>query len=246
MNKQRDSNRKRRLLQMSVTRVTPFLRPEQPLVWLCEKDSEGHPRLLPIAVGEFEAAAIQMPLGEDKSLRPISYDLLASMVRQLGVTVRRVVIHTVRRQVFLGSVLIEREGELRDIDTRPSDGIALALRLGIPVFVTEELLEESGLSTEEDRGDVDDAIARFREMEPQTPELLADAGRNTEEGATTEQPLLPQTSTTSQNQQPSKNSHEATLLQLQNRLQQAVMCEQYEEAALLRDQIERLANETQP
>ena len=244
MNKQRDSNRKRRLLQMSVTRVAPFLRPEQPLVWLCEKDSEGHPRLLPIAVGEFEAAAIQMPLGEDKSLRPISYDLLASMVRQLGVTVRRVVIHTVRRQVFLGSVLIEKEGELRDIDTRPSDGIALALRLGIPVFVTEELLEESGLSTDEDGGDVDDTIARFREMEPQTPELLSDAG-DAEEEATTEQPLLPQASTTSQDQ-PSKNSHEATLLQLQNRLQQAVMCEQYEEAAVLRDQIERLADETQP
>lgn len=246
MNKQRDSNRKRRLLQMSVTRVAPFLRPEQPLIWLCEKDCVSHPRLLPIAVGEFEAAAIQMPLGQDKSLRPISYDLLASMVRQLGVTVRRVVIHTVRRQVFLGSVLIEKDGELRDIDTRPSDGIALALRLGIPVFVTEELLEESGLSTDEDGGDVDDAIARFSEMEPQTPELLSDAGSDAD-GAETEQPLLPQTSsTTSQDQQPSKNSHEAILLQLQNRLQQAVMCEQYEEAAVLRDQIERLADETQP
>ncbi len=245
MNKQQDSNRKKRLLQMSVSKVAPFLRPEQPLVWLCEKDSDSHPRLLPIAVGEFEAAAIQMPLGEDKSLRPISYDLLASMVRQLGVTVRRVVIHTVRRQVFLGSVLIEKEGELRDIDTRPSDGIALALRLGIPVFVTEELLDESGLSTEEDSGDVDDAIARFSEMEPQTPELLADAGDDSEEETTTEQPLLPRASTT-QKQQPTKNSHEATLLQLQNRLQQAVMCEQYEEAAVLRDQIERLADETQP
>ena len=114
-----------------------------------------------------------------------------------------------------------------------------------PVFVTEELLEESGLSTDEDGGDVDDTIARFSGMEPQTPELLSDAG-DAEEGATTEQPLLPQGSTTSQNQQPSKSSHEATLLQLQNRLQQAVMCEQYEEAAVLRDQIERLADETQP
>ena len=245
MNKQRDSNRKRRLLQMSVTRVAPFLRPEQPLIWLCEKDCESNPRLLPIAVGEFEAAAIQMPLGQDKSLRPISYDLLASMVRQLGVIVKRVVIHSVRRQVFLGSVLIEKDDELRDIDTRPSDGIALALRLGIPVFVTEELLEESGLSTDEDGGDVDDAIARFSEMEPQTPELLADAGSDAD-GAETEQPLLPQASTTSQDHQLSKSSHEATLLQLQNRLQQAVMCEQYEEAAVLRDQIERLADETQP
>lgn len=245
MNKQRDSNRKRRLLLMNVTRVAPFLRPEQPLIWLCEKDCESHPRLLPIAVGEFEAAAIQMPLGQDKSLRPISYDLLASMVRQLGITVRRVVIHTVRGQVFLASVLIEKDDELRDIDTRPSDGIALALRLGIPVFVTQELLEESGLSTDEDGGDVDDAIARFSEMEPQTPELLADAGSDPD-GTTTEQPLLPQASTTSQHQQPSKNSHEATLLQLQNRLQLAVMCEQYEEAAELRDQIERLADETQP
>ena len=122
----RNSNRKGRLLQVSVARVAPFLRPEQPLVWLCEKDTAEYPRLLPIAVGEFEAAAIQMPLGKDQSLRPISYDLLANMVRHLGVSVRRVVIHSVRKQVFLGSVLIERDGELRDIDTRPSDGIALA------------------------------------------------------------------------------------------------------------------------
>ena len=245
MNKQQDSNRRRRLLPMSVNRVSPFLRPGQPLVWLCEKDSESFPRLLPIAVGEFEAAAIQMPMGEDKSLRPISYDLLAAMVQQLGVVVRRVVIHTVRRQVFLGSVLIEKDGELRDIDTRPSDGIALGLRLGIPVFVTEELLEESGLSTADDDGDIDDAIARFSEMEPQTIELQGDAGGEAE-SAPAEQPLLPQASTTPQKQPPSKNSHEATLLQLQNRLQQAVMCEQYEEAALLRDQIERLADETNP
>jgi bifunctional DNase/RNase len=244
MNKQRDSNRKRRLLEVSVARVAPFLRPEQPLVWLCEKETEGNPRLLPIAVGEFEAAAIQMPLGEDKSLRPISYDLLASMVRQLGVTVRRVVIHTVRRQVFLGSVLIERDGDLRDIDTRPSDGIAMALRLGIPVFVTEELLEESGLSTDEDHGDVDDAIARFSEMEPQTPDELAGAGSDSgEENVIVEALPLPET-TASQIDEPVKSTHEATLIKLQERLQQAVMREQYEEAALLRDQIDRLTDET--
>ena len=244
MNKQRDSNRKRRLLEVSVARVAPFLRPEQPLVWLCEKETEGNPRLLPIAVGEFEAAAIQMPLGEDKSLRPISYDLLASMVRQLGVTVRRVVIHTVRRQVFLGSVLIERDGDLRDIDTRPSDGIALALRLGIPVFVTEELLEESGLSTDEDHGDVDDAIARFSEMEPQTPDELAGAGSDAVEKNAIVEALAPPKTTASQIAEPVKSTHEATLLKLQERLQQAVMCEQYEEAAVLRDQIDRLADET--
>ena len=245
MNKQRDSNRKRRLLQMSVTKVAPFLRAEQPLVWLCEKESDGHPRLLPIAVGEFEAAAIQMPLGEDKSLRPISYDLLASMVKQLSVNVQRVVIHTVRRQVFLGSVLIEKDGELRDIDTRPSDGIALALRLDVPVFVTQELLEESGLSTDEDHGDVDDAIARFSEMEPQTPKVLAGAGHDgVAESTPAEQPGSDSPPPT-QHPEP-KTSHEASLLQLQNRLQQAVMCEEYEEAALLRDQIERLADETKP
>ena len=71
---------------------------------------------------------------------------------------------------------------MRDIDTRPSDGIALALRLGIPVFVTEELLEESGLSTADDDGDIDDAIARFSEMEPQTIELQGDAGGEAESG----------------------------------------------------------------
>ena len=245
MSKQ-DSNRKRRLLQMSVARVAPFLRPERPLVWLCEKDTEGYPRLLPISIGEFEAAAIQMPLGEDQSLRPISYDLLAAMVRHLGVSVRRVLIHTVRKQVFLGSVLIDKDGELRDIDARPSDGIALALRLGIPVFVTEELLEAAGLSTDNEEGDIDDAIAHFGALEPQALDQPVVANSDSvEENATARPPVL-HSPPASQTPEPAKGSHEATLVQLKDRLQQAVICEQYEEAALLRDQIERLANETRP
>ena len=242
-----DSDRKRRLLQMSVARVSPFLRPEQPLVWLCEKDTEGFPRLLPIAIGEFEAAAIQMPLGEDQSLRPISYDLLTNMVRHLGVSVRRVVIHSVRKQVFLGSVLIEKEGELRDIDARPSDGIALALRLGIPVFVTEELLAEAGLSTDNEEGDIDDAIAHFGELETQALDQPAGVTGDDDAGESAPpKPLALPESASPKTPQAARTTHEDTLVHLKNRLQQAVICEQYEEAALLRDQIERLANETNP
>ena len=64
------------LVEMSVVKVSPYLREDRPLVWLSEKQGE-QPRLLPIAIGEFEAAAIHMQLENDEPIRPISYDLLS-------------------------------------------------------------------------------------------------------------------------------------------------------------------------
>ena len=80
---------------MTVVKVSPYLREDRPLVWLGEKDGEL-PRLLPIPIGEFEAAAIRMRLENDGPIRPISYDLLSSMVNRLAINVRQVVIHNVR------------------------------------------------------------------------------------------------------------------------------------------------------
>ena len=85
----------RSLVEMSVIKVSPYLKVERPLLWLCEKAAPS-PRLLPIAIGQFEAAAIQMQLDQDEPLRPIAYDLLTSIFNRLSVPVRCVVIHTAR------------------------------------------------------------------------------------------------------------------------------------------------------
>ena len=167
MTENRSTSRKRRaLVEMTVVKVSPYLRAEKPLMWLSEKDVE-EPRLLPIAVGEFEAAAIQMQLSGERPLRPISYDLFASFLDELSIPVRRVVIHSVEGQVFHAVAVVEREARLREIDCRPSDGVALALRTDAPIFISGELLDAAGLSSAPDYADLERTISRFYELEPQ-------------------------------------------------------------------------------
>ena len=132
------------LVEMTVVKVSPYLREDRPLVWLSEKEGEL-PRLLPIPIGEFEAAAIRMRLENDGPIRPISYDLLSSMVNHLAINVRQVVIHNVRRSIYYARVVIEKDHTIKDIDARPSDAIALALRTDSPIYVSHTLLDEVGL-----------------------------------------------------------------------------------------------------
>jgi len=221
MTENRSMPRKRKaLVEVTVVKVSPYLRAEKPLMWLSEKEA-AEPRLLPIAVGEFEAAAIQMQLGGERPLRPISYDLFASFLDELSVPVRRVVIHSVEGQVFHAVSIVEREGQLREIDCRPSDGVALALRTDAPIFITGELLDLAGLSSAPEGADLDRTISRFYELEPQ---ILGDTAAEDADVMVA----------TPEAEPPDHLSH------LQHKLEQAVICEEYEEAAMLRDEIERV------
>jgi uncharacterized protein len=231
MTENRSPARKRRaLVEMTVVKVSPYLRAEKPLMWLSEKDAEV-PRLLPIAVGEFEAAAIQMQLSGERPLRPISYDLFASLLGELSLPVRRVVIHSVEGQVFHAVTVVEREGRLREIDCRPSDAVAVALRTDAPIFITGELLDLAGISTSLDGADLDRTISRFYELEPQ---ILGDPAAEDAAHAVALDVVddLPDTSAAPEPLDP--------VVDLEHRLEQAVICEEYEEAAMLRDEIERL------
>ncbi len=105
MNQTSSSRKRSALVEMAVVKVSPYMRAEKPLMWLSEKDSSA-PILLPVAVGEFEAAAIQMHLGGEKPLRPISYDLFATLMEELDVPVRRVVIHSVEEQIFHAAAVV--------------------------------------------------------------------------------------------------------------------------------------------
>ena len=222
------------LVEMTVVKVSPYLREDRPLVWLSEKEGQL-PRLLPIPIGEFEAAAIRMRLENDGPIRPISYDLLSSMVNYLAVSVRQVVIHNVRHSTYYARVVIEKDHTIKDLDARPSDAIALALRTDSPIYVSHRLLDEVGLEPLETDLDAEHTLNRFYEFEAQISKSLnieADtvdirpSKRNAEEAET---------------QQPLKEEKDELSL-LQHQLQEAVICEKYEEAARLRDAIELLVN----
>ena len=222
------------LVEMTVVKVSPYLREDRPLVWLSEKGGEL-PRLLPIPIGEFEAAAIRMRLENDGPIRPISYDLLSSMVNCLAINVRQVVIHSVRRSIYYARVVIEKDHTIKDIDARPSDAIALALRTDSPIYVSHTLLDEVGLEPLETDLDVEHTLNRFYEFEAQISRSI-----NIEAGATNIRPSKRNAGEAEVQQPPEKEKDEFSLLQYQ--LQQAVICEEYEEAARLRDAIELLVN----
>ena len=225
------------LVEMVVVKVSPYLREDRPLVWLGEKSAE-QPRLLPIAIGEFEAAAIQMQLEEDEPIRPISYDLLSSMLGRLQVDVRQVVIHTVRRSIYYAKVVVEKGHKIQDVDSRPSDAIALALRTGSPIFVSRELLDKVGLEPLDTEIDIENTLDRFYEMEPQIADVQSDAGG--EIGG--EDHALEDVDDGEEGWGDVEELDALGLLQAQ--LEQAVLCEEYEEAARLRDEIESLGNES--
>ena len=227
---------------MVVVKVSPYMREDRPLVWLGEKSAD-QPRLLPIAIGEFEAAAIQMQLEQDEPIRPISYDLLSSMLTRLEVEVRQVIIHTVRRSVYYAKVIVEKDHKIQDVDSRPSDAIALALRTGSPIFVSRELLDEVGLEPLETESDIDNAMDRFNQLEPQitgtfsdVDEVVAPETTIAEADELSAEPV--------QNDEPDREMDELGTLKAQ--LEKAVLCEEYEEAARLRDEIESFVNKNKP
>lgn len=104
---------------------------------------EGGERTLPIWIGAPEANAIALELQGAKPERPLTHDLMKHLVTGLGGELRRVVISGLRENTYLAELLIYRGGEVFEVDARPSDSIALALRMHAPIFSNEELLQGS-------------------------------------------------------------------------------------------------------
>src|SRR3954471_18781622 len=107
------------------------------VVVLQEKAGE---RLLPIWIGQAEAESIVMHMHNMKRARPLTHDLCKTIVSSLGATLRRVQITRVENNTYYGELHLERDGKIVNVDSRPSDAIAIALRLDAPIFAAESLL----------------------------------------------------------------------------------------------------------
>lgn len=138
-----------------------------PVVILQEEEGE---RTLPIWIGASEANAIALELQGIHPERPLTHDLMKLLVAGLGGELRRVVIASLRENTYLAQLLIYRGGEVFEVDARPSDSIALALRMNSPIFLNEELLERgNGGEVPPPQPATDpDALKRFLEkLDPQ-------------------------------------------------------------------------------
>src|SRR5438270_11043494 len=100
----------------------------------------GGTRLLPIWIGQPEAESIVMHMHNMKRARPLTHDLCKTIIAGLGATLRRVQITRVENNTYYGELHLQRDGTIVNVDSRPSDAIAIALRLEAPIFAAEALL----------------------------------------------------------------------------------------------------------
>ncbi len=110
------------------------------------KDVEGS-AILPIWVGIYEANAIALEIEKVQTPRPMTHDLLKNVLLGLQAHVHKVVVNELKDDTFYALIWLERDGQVMAIDSRPSDALALALRLDCPIFVEEEVLKSSRVST---------------------------------------------------------------------------------------------------
>lgn len=133
-----------RKVEMTVESVRVHMLSTQHVVILRDL---GRRRYLPIWIGPWEANAIAMRLQGITPGRPLTHDLFAGVLERLGVTIREVVIADLADETFHARIHLEAGGRVQEIDSRPSDALALAVRAGAPIFAAEEVLERAGVES---------------------------------------------------------------------------------------------------
>ncbi|MBV8246293.1 MAG: bifunctional nuclease family protein [Candidatus Eremiobacteraeota bacterium] len=144
--------------QMKVDKLGIDLLTHDPVVIL--KDVEGK-RFLPILIGPFEATSIALALEGAPVPRPLSHDLMKTLLEALDARLEQIVIHDIRESTFFAKLIVRTNGELQEIDARPSDGIALALRMQAPIFVSDKIVLEETVS---DKGTDEADVQRFKKF----------------------------------------------------------------------------------
>ncbi len=143
---------------MMVESVRVHMLSSQHVVILREADAE---RYLPIWIGSWEAQSIAMKLQGVEAERPLTHDLLASMLSELGVSVLRILVSDLADETYRARIVLLQDGSDLEIDARPSDAIALAVRVGAPIFATEAVLDRAGVIPEADE---EQKLSVFREF----------------------------------------------------------------------------------
>jgi bifunctional DNase/RNase len=168
------------LIEVAVDSIRVHMPTGQHVVILKEKDAD---RYLPIWIGVFEANAIALKITGISTERPITHDLMAKTMEQLRIGLSRIVVTSLNNEVFYARLFMRQDGQEIDIDARPSDAIALAVRLECPIFVSSEVLDRAGVIPEKEDGEAeridDDKLAVFRDLvnSLDLPELPDEPGR---------------------------------------------------------------------
>jgi bifunctional DNase/RNase len=134
-------------VQMELRRIIISEVDEHQVIVLKEVDGE---RSFPIVIGIFEATSIDRRVRGMQSPRPLTHDLITSAVEQLGGEIQDIIISDLQEHTYFAKLRVRQEGELIEIDCRPSDAVALAVTARVPIYVSEEVLGEALEDDEEE------------------------------------------------------------------------------------------------
>jgi len=135
------------MVEVVIDSVRVSLTNQQRIVVLREVDAE---RYLPIWIGPYEAESITIALQEVEVARPQTHDLLKNVFGVLNARLLRIEVISLRDEVFYGNIVAEVNGRLLEIDSRPSDALALAVRAHVPILVAKEVMDSAGIIPEQD------------------------------------------------------------------------------------------------
>lgn len=135
------------MIRATVDSIRVSLLTQHRVVVLREVDSQ---RYLPIWIGTFEADAIAIALQGHEPQRPMTHDLLKTVFSELGATISHIIVNDIQDSVFFARIVVEQGTRSIEIDSRPSDAIALAVRTEIPIYVEEHVFEQLGVLYDED------------------------------------------------------------------------------------------------
>lgn len=135
------------MIEMTIESIRVSLMNYQRVVILKEKASE---RYLPIWIGPAEADAIAVQLQEVSVARPLTHDLLRSAIETLGANVNHILVNDLANDTFYARIVLDYNGAPLEIDSRPSDALALAVRVRVPIFAEESVLDRAGVMLDKD------------------------------------------------------------------------------------------------
>lgn len=152
------------MIEVTIDSIRVSLMSQNRIVVLREDEGE---RFLPIWIGPFEADAITLQLQGMEVHRPLTHDLLKSVIERLGAEVLHIFISGLERNTYFARIVLDVDGDSVEIDSRPSDAIALAVRVNAPIYVAEEVMDQAGLKPEEEMslGDAESPVETSEQTE---------------------------------------------------------------------------------
>ena len=157
------------MIEVVVDSIRISLVSQHRIVVLKESESD---RQLPIWIGPYEADAITIELQDVEVARPVTHDLLKNVIETMGGKVSHVLIKALNDGVFYASLFVDINGDLKEIDSRSSDAIALAVRVKVPIFVNESVMDEVGVLPEPDI--LQEEVAEEKQEEGEVLDVFSD------------------------------------------------------------------------